>query len=170
MFIENYDMYKKDSNKYLLYNTTKSDLYYLTIFLIWFFDYIRRDGTVNFIEKLKTVYKDGMSFELVNIDIDNENNLVYFSESYHTYDKKSKTHEIDDLLKDDNIIQLCKIGFLNHIVMSKENFIHILLGWDRILNSLPLFVLVYKDDKDWYDVLPFDSQQKMEQFIVDNTK
>jgi len=160
-------MYRFETSRYFtLDRMNQGKLHWITIFLNYGFSTIRKCGVLNFIEKNKY----GMLFQDVNLDIDNESDLVYVSESYHTYDSKLKTQEIEDLLEKEDFIELCKIGFLDHIVMTKENFIHLLLAWDKILDQLQPFALLYLDDQNWYDVLPFDSQEKMEKFVADHTK
>ncbi|MBV8661349.1 MAG: hypothetical protein JO129_04360, partial [Candidatus Dependentiae bacterium] len=150
----------------LLNKKSISNLYYLTIFLLWRFGYVTSDGVLNFVEK----HKNGISFEEVDINIDDENNLVYFSESWYEYKNKPTTPEIDQLLEKDDFIKLCKMGFLDYTVMTKDNFIHLLLAWDNILKQLPPFALLYLDDKDWFDLMPFQTQEEMEQFVADHTK
>ena len=167
MYIKYKDMYRFEISRYFtLDRMNQGELYWITMFLNYGFSTIRRCGVLNFIEK----YKYGMLFEDVNLNIDNENDLVYFSESYYTYENKPTTPEIEELLEKEDFIQLCKIGFLDYVVMTKENFIHLLLAWDKIINQLPPFALLYLDDKNWYDVLPFDSQEAMEKFVADHTK
>ena len=167
MVIKKYDMHKQKSQNYSLLNQKQgSDLLQLTVFLIWFFNYVRRDGVSNFIKK----NKEGIEFEEVNIDIDNINNLVYLSESWYDYKNKPTTKKIDELLEEENFIELCKIGFLDHITMTKDNFTHILLTWDKLLDQQSPFALLYQDDKDWFDVKPFETQEAMEQFVADYTK
>ena len=167
MIIKKCDIYKNSNGRFVLINKgSLSNFYNLTIFLLWLFGYIKRDGILKFIEKNKF----GMLFEEVNLDFDNENSLVYVSESYHSHDPKHATEEIKALLEEENFIKLCQMGFLDYNVMTKENFIHLLFAWDAILDKLPSFALLYFDDNNWYDVLPFDSQEEMEQFIADHTK
>ena len=167
MIIKKYDMYKQKSQNYSLLNQKQgSNLLQLTVFLIWFFNYVKRDGVSSFIKK----NQEGIEFEEVNIDIDNINNVVFFSESWHHYKKKQTTTKIDELLEEENFIELCKIGFLDHITMTKGNFIHILFAWDKLLDQQPPFALLYQDDKDWFDVKPFDTQKAMEQFVTDHTQ
>ena len=127
---------------------------------------IRRDGVKNFITK----HKEGMGFEEVDIDIDNTDNIVYFSEGHYGHDNKPTTSEVDNLFEEENFIELCKLGFLDHITMTKDNFTHILFAWDKILDQQSPFALLYQDDKDWFDVKPFDTQEAMEQFVADQTQ
>jgi len=135
-------------------------------FFLHGFVYVRRNGIFNFIKK----YKDGIELEEVNIDIDNTNNIVYFSEGHYGYDNKPTTSEVDDLFEEQNFIELCKIGFLDHITMTKDNFTHILLTWDKIIDQQSPFALLYQDNKNWFDVKPFNTQEAMEQFVADHTQ
>ncbi|MDP3787710.1 MAG: hypothetical protein Q8Q60_00150 [Candidatus Chromulinivorax sp.] len=167
MILQKYDMLiiKKDSCINISSITkSMSNILYIRIFLI----HCLRDIS-HFIKAITTYSKDGMGFELLNIDIDNKENLVYFSESWYDYKSKPTTPEIEALLEAEDFIQLCKMGFLDYAVMTKDNFMHLLLTWDTILNQLPSFALLYLDDKGWYDIKAFDSQTAMEQFVADHT-
>ncbi|MBV8660765.1 MAG: hypothetical protein JO129_01295, partial [Candidatus Dependentiae bacterium] len=82
------------------------DIIYIRAFLI---DSLR--GVSDFIKAINTYSRDGMSFEFVEITIDRENDLVYFSESWYDYKNKPTTPEIDQLLEEENFIKLCKMGF-----------------------------------------------------------
>lgn len=42
--------------------------------------------------------------------------------------------------------------------------------WNKIIEQAPPFALLYKDEKDWYDALPFESTELMEEFIAQHTK
>jgi len=175
MLIQRYDLYTIKLNDFahidinpIIKPITK--IYQIRMFLVYSFGSIRRRGIVKFIEQLETIHKNGISFEDVDINIDNENNLVYFSESYHTYDRKPMTSEIENLLEIGNFIELCKIGFLNYITMTKENFIHILLTWNQILDQLPPFALLYQNEQNWYDVQSFETEEAMKQFVADHTQ
>ena len=170
MNIQKYDMFtlRRDKSSHISINSIKKpmdNIFYIRIFLI----HCLRN-TSNFINAIQTYSKDGMSFELLEVNMDNKNNLVYLSECWYDYKDKPTTPEIDKLLEEDNFIELCKMGFLDYIALTKENFIHLLLTWDKILEQLPPFALLYLDDKNWYDVLPFESQQAMEAFVVTHTK
>lgn len=175
MLIQKYDLYNIQLNNFSHIDITPmikpiNKIYQIRMFLAYSFGSIRRTGIIKFIEQLETIHKNGISFEEVEIHIDNQNSLVYFSESYHTYDRKPITLEIDELFEEGNFIELCKIGFLDHIIMTKENFIYVLLTWNQILDQLQPFALLYQDEKKWYDVIPFQTQQAMEKFLADHLK
>jgi hypothetical protein len=55
-------------------------------------------------------------------------------------------------------------------MMTKDNIIHLLTIWEKIITQKSNFVLLYLDDKDWYDVLPFDTEEAMEKFLADHTQ
>ena len=167
MIIQKYDKYQNRDEDFVLINEgSLSNFFNLTMFLLWLFGYVKIDGVLNFFEKNKL----GMMFEEINIDIDNEHDLVYLSENYCGCRNRPTTPKIESLLEEENFIKLCNMGFLNHTVMTKKNFMHLLVAWDKILCDLPPFALLYLDDKNWYDVLPFDSQEAMEKFVADHTK
>jgi len=68
------------------------------------------------------------------------------------------------------IIQLCHEKSLDYNIMTKDNFIYLLTQWNKIVDQLLPFALLYIDENNWYDVLPFDTQEAMEQFVADHTK
>ena len=158
------DLQFKSINFYPLNPNRENSISFIYLFFHDAFHYVYRSGINEFIEK----NREGMSFEMIELSIDNHNDLIYLSESWHSYKNKPTTPEIERLLEEENFIKLCKMGFLDYVVMTKENFIHILFAWDKILHQLPPFALLYQDDKDWYDVLPFDTQEAMEQFVADH--
>lgn len=147
----------------------QTSISFINMFFLDAFAYLKRGGDLIFMQKIEKILKYGMGFENVRVTIDNFNNLVYISEVYYDREKQT-TDEIEKMLDEQDEIELCKIEFLNHVVLTKENFIHIILSWDKALNQLSPLALLYQDDKNWYDLLPFDSKEAMEKFIVDHTK
>jgi len=133
------------------------------------FSYFKEDFYLNNKLQINLLGEGSIGYENVNVSIDNVNNLIYISEVYYDEDKPT-TLEIEQFLDTENFIELCKIGFLNHASMTKENFIHILLSWDKAWSKSAPFALLYQDDKNWFDVLPFDSKEAMEKFVADHTK
>jgi hypothetical protein len=67
-------------------------------------------------------------------------------------------------------LQLCQNKISKNAILSKDNFISLLTKWSDFYDVKKSFVLLYLDDKDWYDVLPFDSQETMEKFVADHTQ
>lgn len=135
------------------------------------YGYIQRQGIIEYIHELNTMNERALSYQNINVGIDYKNNLIYLCEGWYDYHNKPTTQEIEALLESEDFVELCRIGFLEYAVMSKDNFIHLLLAWDKIWNQKTIMlILLYLNDKDWYDVLPFDSQEAMEQFVADYTK
>ncbi len=169
MIVKQYDIYTLELNEFshISINSIKEsiDTYYIRTFLLH-----SLRGVPDFIKTITDYPQDRMLFELVEISSNQQNNLIYIYESYYTYHDKPTTPKIDKLLEEENFIELCKIGFLDYVTLTKDNFIQLLLVWNKILEQLPPFALLYLDDKNWYNVLPFDTQQAMEIFIATHTE
>ncbi|MBP6869773.1 hypothetical protein KBC04_02740 [Candidatus Babeliales bacterium] len=170
MIIKKYQTYKYKTISYFVVERFGEDMFYLHMFLLNCFGYLRRKNNLEFKEEIKTICEYGMTFDNAEISIDNENNIVYVIESFYDYRSRPKTPKIEELLETENFIELCKMGFLNYITMTRDNFMHLLLTWNKILDQLPPFALLYQDDKDWYDILSFDSKEAMDKFLADHTK
>jgi len=171
MYINEFIKYELGKNNYYPQNFNKNqNIIYLEMFFDEAFPHIRLFETINFIKDINDYPYDRFLFELVELSIDELYGLIYIYESCRTYDSKQKTPEIEELLEEDNFIELCKIGFLDYIIITKDNFIHLLLAWDKVVDIRQSFALLYLDDKDWYDVLSFDSKEAMDKFVTAHTK
>ena len=170
MNIKQYKKFKFQFNDYSLLDIKrKYPISYIAIFFYDAFRHIYKFGTREFIDKLEKHQEDGMSSEMISLDIDNKYNLAYISELIDNSTQKI-TPEIRQLIESDSIIELCHRNFIGHAVMTIKNLVHLLLMWDRLVNNKNQFLLLYLDDQDWYDVLPFDTQEAMEKFVADHTK
>jgi len=156
-----------DNSYYPVYPGNMENIDYVAIFFNDGFRYVYRDGASTFIEKLKTIYKDGMNFERIELSLDNENDLAYMSEPYD-WSKKEITPEIDALIETQSTIELCHRDFLGYVVMTKENLFYLLLKWEELCNKKDLYILIYKDDKDLYDSTSFDSKELMNMFLAEH--
>ena len=112
-----------------------------------------------FLKNLKDSFENGL-FQYFAITINNENDMVYISNLYH-YDYSKLENKSVQM-----IIKLCHENSLEYNIMTKDNFVHLLFTWEKIWENKSPFALLYLDDKNWYDVLPFDTQQSMEKFIA----
>lgn len=142
---------------------------FIYLFFIDGFPHLRLYKITEFIEKLKTIYKEGMNFDMIELSMDNENNLAYINEPFD-YSIKEITPEIDELIESQATVELCRRNFMGYAVMTQENLFHLLLTWEKIVTQRSPFMLIYLDDQDWYDSLSFDSQEVMEKFVADHTK
>lgn len=171
MYIQKYEMYQK---KFKAYSSLKSephnDLYYLTIFLTCFFGSIKKNGVMKFIEELNGLYKNGIIFEMVEINIDHVNNLIYISESYNDYSEQMNNPTLQSLLEQSSTLDLCHANLIHYMTMPKDNFEHLLLQWNQLIDIWIPFALLYQDNNNWYDILPFDTEKSMKQFVIDHTK
>ncbi|MBV8660763.1 MAG: hypothetical protein JO129_01285 [Candidatus Dependentiae bacterium] len=170
MNIKQYKQFKFQFNDYSLLDIK---LQYPISYIAKFFDdafrHIYLFGTIEFIKKLKNFEQSGMSSEMISLDIDNENNLVYISEPYENSIQKI-TPEIDELIEAQATIELCHKDFIGYTTMTQENLFHLLLLWKEFVDKRASYILIYLDDKDWFDLMPFQTQEEMEQFIADHTK
>ncbi len=102
----------------------------------------------NFIQSLNNFHPDGQAFEFVEMDVDCEKKLIYLSEPNNEQIFNTK----------------------KHLTITQEIFIQIILLWIQCWQKKSHFALLYLDDKNWYNVLPSDTQQAMEEFIATHTK
>jgi len=171
MYIKKYDMYKFDRGGYsLMPRADDSSIYYIGMFFTRLLGVIELTQSAEWIEDFKTIYKNGFMYEEINVSIDNESDLVYFSEELDSYEHEITTPELDQLAEDGNTIELCRRGIARHITMTKNNFFYLLTAWGRLCEKLPPFALMYEDDKNWFDILPFESKEAMEKFVADHIK
>ena len=124
---------------------------------------IKNDKISKFLKNLQDSFESGL-FQYFAITINNENDMIYISNLYH-YDYSKLENKSADI-----IIKLCHEKSLDYNVMTKDNFIHLLSEWEKIWQQPSPFALLYLDDKNWHDVLPFESQQVMEAFVAAHTQ
>ncbi len=156
-----------DNSYYPQYENKIQNINYLAMFFYDGFRYIYRNGTVDFVEKLKKYELDGMSFEMIELTIDDENNLAYMNEPFD-WSQKEITPEIQHLINTEATLELCHRDFLGYVVMTKENLFYLLLKWEELCNKKDLYILIYKDDKDWYDSTSFESKELMNVLLAEH--
>ncbi len=146
----------------------KSSIYYISSFFMGGVGYVLRQGINEYMKKMSES-ECNFLYDEVTISFDNEHNLVYLSDKLSNYEAQINTQELNELADDGKIVELCRRGIVDHAVLTKENFIHILLTWDKILDQSPPFALLYQNENNWYDSVGFDSLEAMEKFIADHT-
>ena len=101
-------------------------------------------------------------FMYFTIVLELKKNLVYicdlFWETYLKMEDQSAEH----------ILELCMQGEYEYNVITLENFKYLLDQWIGILEYKPNFALLYQDENDWYDILPFQTENQMKQFVQDH--
>ena len=171
MYIKEFIKCELDNNSYYpIYSNSIQSITYTAIFFYDGFQSIKKNIASKSIQNIETFFQDGMEFNNIDISIDHKNNLVYLSEGWYDYKDKPTTPEIEELFEQGNLIKLCKINFLKYISMTKDNFFNLILNWAQLVNKKSPYILIFLNDKDWYDSLPFDTQEAMEQFIADHTQ
>ena len=167
MYIEKYNLYKLKYNKsYFIDLRIENDdyLYPISSLLHEIYPHNKALWYENFIQQEKTFSRVGI-FEDIEVTFDLENNLVYLSDAYDD-DYRCRMKNVTTSM----IIEFCLEGTLNYIIIPKDNFIHLISSWAKLLEHEPYFALLYQDDNNWYNVLPFDSQEAMEKFIAEHTE
>ncbi len=143
---------------------------YVQFFLNDCYGYVRRyGGPIRFLASLKADNGEwGMSFNELDLNIDMEKNLVYIGEMFDPETYNMTEQEFNSKYNNMNSVQICQNNMVDCVVMTKDNFINLLIVWGQLLETKPPFVVLYIDDNNWYDLLPFDSQETMEFFITDH--
>ena len=175
MKIQQYKQFQLKNNEYGFPGTTyyQNPISYVELFLYRSSGHIyRKGGPAAFLNSL-VIRKNGecgMTFDMVDLNVDIQNNLIYLGEIFDAYEANMTDEEFNIKYNNMNALQLCQNNITDCAVMTKDNFIHLLTVWLKFYDTMPPFVLLYLDDKNWYDLLPFDSKEIMAKFIADHTK
>ena len=167
MYIKKYDFYKFGFKKYFLdvrFVDNKYTPHCITDFLKAMYPCDTALLYKNYVEGSDKFFDINTLYEAVII-LDKNNNLVYVVEGYDN----DYRYRISEITKE-MIIDMCKRGELNFNILSQDNFKYLFKKWIQILKNEPNFTLLYQDDNNWYDLLPFDTQECMKQFVADHTK
>jgi len=150
----------------------QSPISHVQFFLDDCYGYVyRAGGPLPFLNSLSVPNREcGMTFEMVDLNVDMQNNLVYLGEVFDAYEADLTDEEFNIKYNNMNALQLCQNNIVDHAIMTKDNFIHLLTVWGKFLDTVRPFILLYLDDTGWYDLLPFDTQEAMEEFVADHTK
>jgi len=173
MKIQEYSQFKVIQDFYSpLHALSDLKISYVAIFLYRVNGYVyRAGGPIPFFESLKAANGEwGMTFETIDLNVDIQNNLVYLGEEFDPYEHNMTEQEFKIKYNNMNALQLCQNNIVDCAVMTKDNFIYLLTVWLKFYDTMPPFVLLYLDDKNWYDLLSFDTQEAMKEFVADHTK
>jgi len=106
---------------------------------------------------------------MITVSVDNDANLVYLHEDSLDFIEKIKSKELIKFYEELSDLDLCRNNIVGYVVMTKDNFIYLLTTWDQLWDQKPPFVLLYQDDKNWYELLPCQSEEEMDKFITDHS-
>jgi len=176
MKIQQYKLFEFENkfNEYEFFGNLhyQNPITHVQMFFYYCYGYVyRAGGPMKFFESLKAANGEwGMTFEMVDLNIDIQNNLVYLGEEFDPYEHGMTEQEFKIKYNNMNALQLCQNNIVDHAIMTKDNFIHLLTVWGKFLDTVRPFILLYLDDTGWYDLLPFDTQEAMEEFVADHTQ
>ena len=102
-------------------------------------------------------------FPGVEVTLEQKNNLIYISDAYED-DYRIRMKDITT----ETTLQFCHNGKLDYSVMTYDNFIALISSWTNLIEHEPSFALFYQDDKNWYDIQSFETEEAMEQFVADH--
>lgn len=174
MKIQQYKRFELDVDRYSLAANShyQNPISYVEYFLHYCSGYARRaGGPIPFLNSLRDPNgQDGMTYEMVDLNIDNQNDLVYLGEVFGPYEENMTDEEFNIKYNNMNALQLCQNNITDCAFMTKDNFINLLTKWSHFYDTKEPFVLLYLDDKNWYDVLTFDTKEVMAKFVADHTK
>lgn len=148
--------------------SVNSSIYYVYAFFMSGIGYVLRQGIMEYIQDMNET-GDNFIYNMVTVSFDNKHNLVYLSDELRNYEKQINTPELNQLADDGKIVELCRRGIVDHAVLTQENFLHLVLTWEKINGQDTPYLLIYQDENDWYDSVGFDSLEAMEKFIADHT-
>jgi len=132
----------------------------------------RKGGPKDFLDSFIVLENGdcGITFDLVDLNIDRVNNIVYLGQVFDAYEVKMTDEEFNRTYNNMNALQLCQNNIVDCAAMTRENFIKLLTTWGQLVQKKSAYILLYLDDQNWYDALPFDSKEAMEQFIADHVQ
>ncbi|MBP6869709.1 hypothetical protein KBC04_02410 [Candidatus Babeliales bacterium] len=110
----------------------------------------------------------GIGLPSTQISVDKKNDLIYIGMMPDPCDDDSGVY--DPINNDKTCLDLFKEGLVESVHLSKENFFYILRTWDKYFEEKPSFLLLYQDDKDWFDLKPFETRELMEQFLEEHLR
>ena len=150
----------------------KNPISHVEMFLYYGYGYVfRAGGPIPFLDSLHAPNGEcGTTIEMVDLNVDIKNDLIYLGEIFDAYEADMTDEEFNIKYNNMNALQLCQNNIVDCAVMTKDNFVHLFNTWEEIWQNQSPFALLYLDDKNWYDVLPFDSQQAMEEFVAAHTQ
>jgi len=159
---------KNNRSYHVLYPGNMENIDFVAMFFDDAFPHIyNRNGTIDFVGKLKKNERDGMSSEMMELTMDHEKNLAYMNQPFD-WSQKEITPEIEHLINTEATLELCHRDFLGYAVMTKENLFYLLLKWAELRDKKDPYILIYLDDKDWYDSTSFGSKELMNMFLAEH--
>ncbi len=150
------------SNYSSLNHEYQGNISFLSYFFTSSFGYIKNDLESN-ISKLDRV--DSMSWNDDEIVIDQKANKVYLGIVPDFCCDEIYDDIYEDKMAGKSLLQLYQENLLNHMIISKKNFIDLLRLWNQFSEKKVPFLLLYQNDNDLFYLKSFDAQEEMEAFV-----
>jgi len=122
------------------------------------------------------VKSQSITFYETTVMNDAENNLIYIgvepnfeeenSEIYDAFIADKSEKEIADIQP----LEFFKHNIWENMHLSRDNFFDLLRSWNNFLTEKTPCVLLYQDDTNKFNVMPFQSGKEMGTFIISHTK
>ncbi len=155
--------YKSEFTNYSSLNPKfEGKISFLSYFLVATFRYIKSDLESNI---LKLDIVDSMSWNDDEIVIDQISNTVYLGVVPDFCCDETYDEIYEDKISGKSLLQLYQENILDHMTISKMNFIYLLRTWNQYLEEKSPFLLLYQNHKNEFDLKPFETQEAMELFV-----
>ena len=174
MYFKQYNKFRYSSNNFYAFTNTdnfyikNNNIIYLSLCLTLDYAAIRLKQTLE--EGIQENFIDGNGggFYETRVIHDKINSLIYIG---FTPDPDSDDdQEYYNYPGEITILEAYQKGILESLHLATENFFYILRTWDRYRKEKPSFLLLYQDDKNWFDLKPFETQELMQEFIAQYIK
>jgi len=166
MYIQQHKQLKYKSEDFYPINPIfKCNISFLSYFLMLDFGHIRQN--LEYEIKYYFIDNEGTGFPTTEVSVDNKNNLVYIGEMPDPCDYEDEDYPF---ISGKTPLEHFQEGLLESVNLTKDNFFHILRTWNKYLEEKPSFLLLYQDENDWFDILPFQSKEEMDQFVENHTE
>jgi hypothetical protein len=165
MLIQQCKQFKhEEKNFYPIYPIFQYNISFISTFLVLDYGHIRQN--LEYEIKYHFIDRPGLGFQTAEVSVDNENDLVYIGVMPDPCDYEDKDYPFID---EKTSLEHFQEGILESVHLKKDNFFRILRIWKKYLEEKPPFLLLYQDENDSFDILPFQSKEKMDQFVKDHT-
>ena len=95
-----------------------------------------------------------------DVILEKETNLIYIVDGYDNNHRDRIPNVTNEI-----VLGLCKQGDIEFDTLPFDNFKYLFRRWKNLLKRKPKFALLYQNESDWYDVMQFQTEESMMQFI-----
>jgi hypothetical protein len=166
MYIKKYDYYKfKYYGSSMLdfrYEDNDNIPYCVTEFLKVMYPLHHALGYKQYMPGSDILFETTTFYDLIVI-LDKPSQMVYMAQFFD----KDYQHTSPGITSE-MIIDICKQGEADFDILSFDNFTYLFERWVQFLENDPTFILLYQDHRDWYDLIHFETEETMRQFVADH--